>query len=102
MPFETNKKNMKQNIIMGNEEFILYIRKKSKVCSIANDQLGKIIWNWLQSKGATKIEEDKPCLWGKFADKVDELGLPKTATQFEFDRALLPELFSHLDELSDI
>lgn len=32
-------------ITMGNDEFILYIRKKNKKCSLSNDQLGKKFGN---------------------------------------------------------
>jgi len=90
---------MVSNIIMGNDEFILYIRKKDQNCNISNDQLGKMIWSWLRDRGALKTEEDKPCLWVRFADNTDEFNLPKTAAQFEFDRALLPELYDYLDSI---
>jgi hypothetical protein len=56
---------MKSTITMGNDEFILYIRKNSNECSIKNDRLGRLIWEWLRDKGAIKIEEDKPCHWGE-------------------------------------
>ncbi|TRX70719.1 hypothetical protein [Carboxylicivirga sp. M1479] len=88
---------------MGNDEFILYIRKKEKKCSLTNDQLGKMIWLWLKDqnrKGQKFYEEPVRCMWGSTAKNIGELGLPKTATQFEFDRNLLPELYCHLDELA--
>lgn len=91
---------MATTIKMGNDEFILYIRKNSK-CSLTNDQLGKMIWIWISEKdvNASQVEEDKPCSWGKSVDNKNGLGLPKTATQFEFDRALLPKLYNYLDQL---
>lgn len=88
-------------IKMGNDEFILYIRKNTTSCSLTNDQLGKQIWQWLKSKGATKVQEDKPCFWETHGASIDAELLPKTSAQFEFDRALLPELFTYLDELKE-
>ena len=90
---------MKSVITMGNDEFILYIRKNSDACLLTNDQLGKKIWQWLRDKGATKVEEDKTCFWETRGNSVDADLLPKTAAQFKFDRILLPELYSYLDEL---
>lgn len=93
-------KTINSTIHMGNDEFILYIRKISLTCSITNDDLGKYIWIWLRDRGAKKINEDVPCLWGKTAQNLDALKLPKTAAQFEFNRNLLPELYEYLDELA--
>lgn len=85
-------------ITMGNDEFILYIRKTS-VCKKSNDLLGREIWEWLKVRGALKTVEDMPCLWGKSANNIGALLLPQTATQFEFQRNLLPDLYSFLDTL---
>lgn len=92
---------MATKIQMGNDEFILYIRKTSKSCSLINPDLGKKIWDWISSKdkSAGIIEEDVECLWGKDTPNTGPLKLPKTATQFEFDRSLLPKLYNYLDEL---
>jgi hypothetical protein len=89
------------DIQMGNDEFILYIRKKPSKCSLTNDQLGKMIWVWIleNDKNAIQVEEDKPSLWGKTAMNIGELGLPKTACQFEFNRSILNRLYGFLDEL---
>jgi len=90
---------MATKIQMGNDEFILYIRKTSKNCSLVNNDLGRKIWDWISSndKSARIIKEDEECLWGKNTPNTDPVNLPKTATQFEFDRALLPKLYSFLD-----
>ncbi len=71
-------------IKMGNDEFILYIRKKQKPCSITNDDLGKYIWIWLKKRGGQKTFKGKkqPCLWGKDAANRDKENLPYTATHF--------------------
>lgn len=89
-------------INMGNDEFILYIRKKATNCSISNDDLGKQIWLWLEKRGAVKTFCGKPqaCLWGKDAANRDKDMLPYTATQFSFDRNLLLDLYVHLDDLA--
>ncbi|MFA8451181.1 MAG: hypothetical protein ACEPOW_10840 [Bacteroidales bacterium] len=51
----------KSSIInMGNDEFILYIRKKATSCNSSNDDLGKQIWLWLKKQGAIKLFEGKP------------------------------------------
>ena len=101
------KHNSTMNIILpkikiGNDEFILYMRKNGRGSNITNDQLGKMIWNWIKDNAnGTKIEErsDEPCRWGVNANNIDEYNLPKTATQFEFDRIFLPELYSYLDSI---
>jgi hypothetical protein len=91
---------MNLQITMGNDEFILYIRKNYN-CSITNPQLGKLIWIWIreQDANAQQIMKDQPCKWGDEFDTSEGTGLPKTATQFAFDRALLPELYNYLSIL---
>lgn len=91
-------KEVKQ-IIMGNDEFILYIRKKKNNCPLTNDQLGKMIWVWLRERKANIIIEDQPSMWEKTGSNINDLGLPKTAAQFSFDRDLLPSLYDYLDTI---
>jgi len=85
---------------MGNDEFILYIRKTS-VCKTSTKLLGKQIWIWLREKSAKKLYRGKPqpCYWGDSGEAIDEEKLPQDATQFEFNRSLLPSLYDYLDEL---
>jgi hypothetical protein len=83
-------------IKMGNDEFILYIRKNSTNCNIPNNRLGRLIWVWLRKNGATKIAENQKCYWGKHAGNIGNFNLPKTSAQFEFNRSVLPELFTYL------
>lgn len=94
---------MNPKITMGNDEFILYIRKQHPNCQISTKDLGRYIWEWIieHDHNAKQVEEDLPCLWAtnNGAKNIDEMKLPKTATQFEFNRNLLPELYCHLDEL---
>ena len=92
---------METKITMGNDEFILYIRKKATKFSLSNDQLGKMIWIWIlaEDNKAIQVEDDRPCLWGKSADNIDPKVLPMTATQFQFKRSILPKLYDYLDVL---
>ena len=89
-------------IQMGNDEFILYIRKRESTCEKTTSELGGKIWKWIHEQDPTAriVEEDQPCRWGSDDDSfVNEANLPKTATQFEFNRELLPKLYDYLDTL---
>ena len=89
------------NIQMGNDEFILYIRKHNQPNGRSTADLGKRIWLWLEAKGAQKVlgGQDQACRWGNLGPFVAADDLPMTATQFEFDRRLLPDLYTFLDTL---
>lgn len=90
-------------IRMGNDEFILYIRKNFKHCLVSNDVLGRKIWEWLRTNAnadAHQLENDKPCYWGDQGFFIAENKLPKTATQFEFNSCVLPNLYLFLADLS--
>ncbi len=96
---------MKKTITMGNDEFILYIRKNYN-CSLTNDRLGRMIWKWMldNSKGINKkndIVHNVPCLWQRNirAKKTYGIRLPRTASQITFNRILLPKLYDYLDLL---
>ena len=84
---------------MGNDEFILYIRKWHPRCNTPTPQLGKSIWIWLRDRGAVKLKEQPQHTYWVKAQKVEIEMLPEHATQFEFDRSLLPDLFNYLDFL---
>ncbi len=90
------------DILMGNDEFILYIRKHNGGIGKTTTQLGREIWKWMEEniEGATQEEKDKPCLWGDTGGFINENNLPKTATQFRFDRKFLPQLYSFLDSFN--
>ncbi len=87
------------NIHMGNDEFILYIRKHNPSGGKSTADLGKTIWLWLEDKGAWQVVRSQPCRWGNLGPFIAPDDLPMTATQFEFDRGLLPELYTFLDTL---
>ncbi len=86
-------------ITMGNDEFILFIRKNNKTCTTDNKVLGRKIWEWILANdpSAKEIQEDMPCLWGDNTPNTNPEILPKTATQFKFQRNLLPVLYSFLE-----
>jgi hypothetical protein len=90
------------NIVMGDDEFILYIRKQYPNCTKTNDILGREIWRKLKTldPNADIKERDADCYWGDSGSSVAMDKLPKTAAQFSFNRACLPELYNFLDELA--
>jgi hypothetical protein len=94
---------MGKTIVMGNDEFILYIRKNHPTCKTRTADLGRMIWQWIIEKDPVAIqhESDLGCLWDTrdTAISIHPEILPKTATQFKFERYLLPELYDYLDEL---
>lgn len=91
------------SITMGNDEFILYVRKNFPNCRVPNDQLGKTIWQWLKANdlSAKIIERDQPCQWGDFGTITSDISLPKTATQFRFAIETLPCLYTFLGTIND-
>lgn len=100
------EETMSKIIRMGNDEFILYVRKNYENCATANVDLGKRIWAWIKDHddAAVKVgkEEAEPCLWGNTAANTGDTKLPVWATQFQFDRLLLPALYEHLDALGTV
>jgi plasmid maintenance system antidote protein VapI len=102
---ETQLDNEKMDqIIMGNDEFILFIRKSFPDCSKTTDQLGKRIWSWLRyaDPGSEIIVKGLPCYWGDKGDFISANRLPKTATQFKFGINVLPDLYEYLSELGSV
>lgn len=99
-------RTMNTRIKMGNDEFILYIRKNHEACITSNDRLGRLIWEWIvgRDKNAIQLNEGKsvPCFWADQGAHIGEIKLPKTATQFELERNLLPALYEYLDALGSI
>jgi hypothetical protein len=109
MPLENEKETGLGNervdqIVMGNDEFILFIRKNFPDCSMTTNQLGKKIWTWLRDADprAEIIEKGLPCYWGDKGDFISADRLPKTATQFKFDINVLPDLYEYLCELGSV
>ncbi|MEJ8768481.1 hypothetical protein [Prevotella sp. HCN-7019] len=93
---------MGKSIKMGNDEFILYVRKHNGKSKYDTKKLGELICKWLKENAGLKekdIEYDVECLWGEEANNVSPDKLPKTASQFVFDRGYLPALYNYLDTL---
>jgi len=83
---------------IGNDELILHIRKNYKNCDIANAQIGKQVWQWLQEHDPSSeiLSRDQQCEWGDSPEITSEVTLPKTATQFRISRGVLPQLYEQL------
>ena len=90
------------SIVMGNDEFILYVRKHNQACKIDNDTLGEQIWEKIKSldPNAKIVEEDKASYWDLHGVLVAKDKLPKISAQIEFDREILPKVYDFLDQLS--
>ena len=100
------EEGMSTSIQMGNDEFILYVRKNHPNCAKSNDDLGKRIWEWIKKSDATAVKAGNgdavPCIWGETAAHIGETKLPYKATQFRFQRSLLPSLYDLLDALGSV
>ncbi|PCH92383.1 MAG: hypothetical protein COB85_08200, partial [Bacteroidetes bacterium] len=94
------KYKIESRIIMGNDEFILHIRKTQPECAITNEILGKKIWIWIKDNDPSALQvegdEDMPCHWGDTGGFIADTNLPKTACQFEFNCEILPRLYCFL------
>ena len=86
-------------IIMGDDEFILYIRKHHPNCNQFSNILAKQISSWFKEHSIEPFKNNVPSKWDIIGKNIDPQILPKTAAMFEFDRNLLPKLFDKLDEL---
>ncbi len=88
-------------IIMGDDEFILHVRKNGFGHNKMNPELGRKIWDWIREHdtGANIIQRDQGCRWGDVGSFISGTNLPKTATQFELDETILPELYRFLGTL---
>ncbi len=89
------------SIVMGNDEFILYVRKHNRNCKLQNNELGKKIWEKVKEldPNAKVVAEDKASYWDLHAVMVAPDKLPKTSDQMEFDRNILPGIYDFLDKV---
>ncbi len=89
------------NMKMGNDDFILYARKNLLATNYDNAYLGKIIWEKIKEldEKAFIVKEDMNCIWGDSGEHVNSKILPKTATQFSFNRIILLRIYEFLDSL---
>jgi len=84
---------------MGDDEFILYIRKHHPNCNQYSNILARQISEWFKEYGISPYEKNVKSKWDIIGENIDPQILPKTAALFEFDKNLLPDLFEKLDEL---
>ena len=88
-------------IRMGNDEFILHIRKRG-LTDWSNDQLGKRIWEFLRDHAeGQKVAENVPCIWNTQFKSRHPDALPRTAAEFEFRADALPAVYRFLGELAE-
>jgi hypothetical protein len=90
------------SIVIGNDEFILYVRKHNQACKLDNETLGKQICEKIKSldPNAKIVEENKASYWDLHGVSVAKDKLPATSAQMEFDREILPKLYDFLDQVS--
>jgi bacitracin transport system permease protein len=92
------------SIVMGEDDFLLYMYKQRVSCVNNLDSFNQKIWNWLEKNVSNVriVEKNKECLWFDYHFKNNSSVLPMSANQFEFDRRILPDLYTFLDELANI
>lgn len=89
------------NIKIGADELILWLRKNEKATDIPNDGahgLGRKIYNLIISLGGNKITDDRPCYWGSDENSINigQYALPKTADQYEIEVVQLSKLYDSM------
>ncbi|MCW5828213.1 MAG: hypothetical protein KIT79_02745 [Deltaproteobacteria bacterium] len=93
---------MSDEITMGNDEFILHLRKRYKWGG-DNRLLGEEIWRTIQEldNNARQEPEGKatPVLWPTEGENIAPDRLPTAAHQFVFNREILPDLYRRLGEI---
>lgn len=85
-------------IKIGADELILWLRKNKIASCETTIQLGKKIRILIESLGGELTVHDVNCNWNTEVDSVsiDELQLPKTATQYSIDSSKMGELYVDL------
>ncbi len=91
-----------EKITMGDDEFILYIRKQHKNCEINTQEFGRQISVWMKKQGLyePKDKKEELCLWVG-SSNIDGKNLPEYANQYTFDRSWLPKIYDQLDEIGN-
>ncbi|MEC5165966.1 hypothetical protein RCH18_001700 [Flavobacterium sp. PL11] len=85
-------------INIGADELILWLRKNNKAVGKNTPDLGAKILVLIESLGGTKLSEIQ-CRWERsaYADGVDKLDLPKTATQYSIKSNQIGLLYETLN-----
>jgi hypothetical protein len=86
-------------IIIGADEFILWLRKNGKATNDINIQLGKRILNLIEALGGMKYLDNQESFWdiGLTARNVNDLALPKTSEQYRIPIGILPDIYREID-----
>jgi hypothetical protein len=85
---------------IGADELILWLRKNQKAAGVSNDKIGNDISDLIQKKLNGKIiKEDEPAYWQATAGSknIAPDNLPQTATQYEINPNMLPDLVKAID-----
>ncbi len=89
-------------IIIGADELILWLRKNEKAVNTPNDEihgLGVKIRRTIEELGGHIVAKNQECFWANEADNnnIGQYLLPKTATQYELNTDILPQLYDELN-----
>jgi len=93
-----------ENIRIGADELILWLRKNGKAENVPNDEitgLGRRIYNLIVDElGGRKVEDSFPCRWetNDDAQSISKYNLPKTAAQYEININQLTNLYNRLNQ----
>lgn len=93
-----------ENIRIGADELILWLRKNGKAENVPNDEitgLGRRIYNLIVDElGGRKVEDSFPCRWetSDEAQSIDKYNLPKTAAQYEISINQIGEMYRILNQ----
>jgi hypothetical protein len=84
-------------INIGADELILWLRKNNKAVGKSTQELGAKILVLIESLGGIKLSELE-CRWERTigAAGIDKLDLPKTATQYSINSTEIGKLYEEL------
>lgn len=85
-------------IKIGADELILWLRKNKIAENETTKHLGSKILKLIESFGGELIRHDDICYWNNHVDSVfiNELQLPKTASQYSIDSTKIGQLYIEL------
>ena len=91
----------KEEINIGADELILWLRKNGKATNIPNDEihgLGIKICHTIEDLGGHIVTKDQDCYWANENGNknIGQFNLPKTAAQYALSIDKLPDLFDEL------
>ena len=93
-----------ENIRIGADELILWLRKNEKAKNVPNDEivgLGRKIHDLIVGElGGRKVKDSFPCRWetNDEAKSIGKYDLPKTAAQYEISVNQLANLYNRINQ----